>query len=264
MMRRRLLVTGAAGALGHAVTQGLRERGHVVRGFDLRSSSDGEHHVGDILDVDALREAVRGVDTIVHLAGVPERDSFVKQLVPNNIVGTHNVFEAARMEGVGKVVYASSCRVVGGLDWSRSAPQIGLDAGLVPGDHYGLTKASCELMAKMYSDRFGMSVVCARLGWFVRNLGEAEYVEKVESGRRIYVSHRDAVRFFELAVTADDVRFAAVFVVSRNDDNPLFDPEPARELFGFIPLDSWPQGSSWSEELHFPSPRHAPSLLPDR
>jgi NAD+ dependent glucose-6-phosphate dehydrogenase len=262
MRARRILVTGASGALGHAVTKGLREHDHDVRGYDLNPSPDrGDHHVGNLLDVDALRRATKGRDVIVHLAGVPDRDDFATRLVPNNIVGTHNVFEAARLEGVERVVYASSCRVVGGLDWDQDL--IGLDAGLVPGDHYGLTKATGELMGEMYSNRFGLAVLCARLGWFVRNTDEANSVEGIKCGRRIYLSHQDAVRFFSRAVEGQVPAFAAVFVTSRNGDEPLFDPRPAQTVLGFLARDTWPEGSSWSDDLHFASPAYNPSLLPE-
>lgn len=263
MLRKRILVTGAAGAIGHAVTAGLRDVGHFVRGYDLRPATlPGEHCVADLLDFEALRQAAADVDTIIHLAAVPDRDNFVEQLVPQNIVGTHKVLEVARHNGVGKVIYGSSCRVVGGLDWQQE--KISLDAGLVPGDHYGVTKATGEIMGRMYADRFGLSVICARLGWYVRNIEEASRVESVPGGTRIYLSHDDAHQFFVKAVAAEHISFAAVFVASKNGGRGLFDVEPTRALLGYEPRDTWPEGSRWSSETHFPSPAYAPSLIPDR
>jgi len=255
------LVTGAAGAVGHAVAVGMLQRGHFVRGFDVDPARfDGEHHLGNVLDIGAVRAAASDVDTVIHLAAVPDRDNFSEQLVPNNVVGTQHVLEAARLCGVRRVIYGSSCRVVGGLDWQQE--KISLDAGLVPGDHYGVSKATGELLARMYADRFGISVICARLGWFVRNTEEASRVESVTSGPRIYLSHRDAVEFFARAVLAEDVPYAAVFVASKNGERCLFDLEPTRKLLGFEPRDTWPEGSSWSSDTYFKSPRHAASLIP--
>ena len=107
-------------------------------------------------------------------------------------------------------------------------------------------------------------VTCARLGWFVRNEQEAARVESVASGTRIYLSHRDACDFFDLALRVAGPQFSAVFVTSKNGGNALFEPQPARECFGFELQDTWPAGSSWSPELHFPSPRYGASLMPDR
>jgi nucleoside-diphosphate-sugar epimerase len=261
MQGKRILVTGASGAVGHTVTRGLRERGHFVRGYDLKPATlPGEHRVADLSDLEALRSAASDVDTIIHLAAVPDRDNFADQLVPHNIVGTQRVLEVARLEGVERVIYGSSIRVVGGIDWQQE--RIGMDVGLVPGDHYGVSKATGEVLGRMYADRFGISVICARLGWFVRNPDEASRVESVVSGTRIYLSHDDALEFFVRAVGMADVPFAVVFVVSKNGGNALFDTEPARQIFGFEPRDSWPEGSSWSNERYFPSPRYGASLLP--
>lgn len=234
-----------------------------MRGFDRRPATQpGEHRVGDVRDPGAVCSAAEGMDAVVHLAAVPERENFPAELVPTNIVGTHNMLEAARVAGVRKFVYASSCRVVGGLDWQKEQT-IGLEAGFCPGDHYGVSKATGELLARMYASRFGISVICARIGWFVRNRQEAAWMDGYSAGPRIYLSHDDAAEFFIRAVEVTGVDFATVFVSSKDSGRPLFDPEPARAVLGYEPKDSWPEGSSWSSEVAFPSPIVAPSLMPE-
>lgn len=257
----KILVTGASGAVGYAVSHGLKARGHAVRGFDRQAAREpGEHLVGDLLDAEALAAAVQGRDIVVHCAAVPERQDFVRELVPNNIVGTYNVLEAARLGGVRRVIYVSSIRVVGALSWENGC--IGLDAGLVPRDHYGLSKATGEMMAQMYASRFGLEVISARLGWFVRNTDEARMFERLSSASRMYLSHRDAQDFFVRAVELPNVSYAAVFVTSHNRGDSAFDLKPAERLCGYTPKDSFPEGSSWPEHLRFASPTVGPSLLP--
>jgi uronate dehydrogenase len=258
----KVLVTGSAGAVGHHVALALRQRGHEVRGFDLLPQRlPGDHRIASILDVDALQSAAKGMNVIVHVAAVPDRQNFANALVPHNIVGTQNVFEVARLEGVARVINTSSVRVVGGLNWDTEC--IGLDAGFVPGDHYGITKATGELIGAMYSRRFGISVVSARLGWFVRNRAEAELLGSLPAGPRIYLSHNDAQNFYIRAVEKPDITHCAVYVTSNNGGDSAFDLLPARQLFGFKPKDSFPNGSNWSEDEDFPSPAMAPSLRPD-
>ncbi|MGC4089235.1 MAG: NAD(P)-dependent oxidoreductase [Polyangiaceae bacterium] len=221
-MQRKVLVTGASGAVGHAVTRALRARGHTVRGFDREPArAEGDHVVGNLLDPEALAQPMAGMDTLVHCAAVPDRQDFPKELVPTNISGTHMALEAARLARVERVIYASSIRVVGGLDWGQG--QIGLDAGFVPGDHYGVSKATGELLARMYAERFGISVLSARLGWFVRNQDEAKLFESVQTAPRIYLSHCDAEDFFTRAVELPLPRYAAVFVTSHNGGNSAFE-----------------------------------------
>ncbi|HEU5076051.1 MAG TPA: NAD(P)-dependent oxidoreductase [Polyangiaceae bacterium] len=268
MPQRRILVTGASGALGDATVRSLREQGHLVRGFDcagVRDASPAEsadHVVGNLEDVDALYAAAEGAEVIVHFGAVPDRDDFVRRLVPVNIVGTYNLFEVARMRAIPRVVYASSCRVLGALDWTTET--LTLEAGFAPGDHYGLTKATGELLGQLYSHRFSITVLCARIGWFVRNRNEAARMSTSEVGQRMYLSHRDAAAFFELAVSLPLPRFSAVFVTSANAGRPLGDPEPAARVLGYRGRDTWPEGSSWQDDRWFPSPQGTSSLLPDR
>lgn len=261
MRNSKILVTGASGAVGYAVTRALCAREHRVRGFDREPARDGgEHVVGSLLDFEALLSAAEGIDVIVHCAAVPDRQDFPSELVPTNITGTHYVFEAARLANVQRVIYVSSVRVVGGMDWQRGT--IGLDSGLVPNDHYGVSKATGELLARMYAERFGMTVLSARLGWFVRNFEEADLFETVAFARRIYLSHRDAQEFFVRAVEATLPSYAAVFVTSKNDDDSAFDLKPTHALLGYEPKDAWPSGSTWSEDMRFDSPLFGRSVRP--
>jgi nucleoside-diphosphate-sugar epimerase len=261
MCKSKILVTGSAGALGYRVAIALSERGHEVRGLDQRPQRlPGDHRIASLLDIDALRSAARGMDTIVHAAAVPDRQNFADALVPNNIVGTHNVFEAARLEGITRVVNTSSIRVVGALDWETGC--IGLDSGVAPGDHYGISKVTGELLGEMYSRRFGISVISVRLGWFVRNQEEAQILVTLKVGPRIYLSHDDAGDFYIRAVEQPDINHFTVYVTSLNGGNSAFDLEPAKRIFGFQPKDTFPEGSIWSKIEDFPSPQGAPSLLP--
>lgn len=261
MCQSKILVTGSAGAVGFHVARALLERGHQVRGFDVSPQRlPGDHRQASLLDLDALRDAAKGMEIIVHVAAVPDRQRFAESLVPNNIVGTQNVFEVARLEAIGRVINTSSVRVVGALDWVQG--RIGLDAGLVPGDHYGISKATGELIGAMYARRFGMTVLSVRLGWFVRNRDEARLLESIPEGRRIYVSHDDAAAFYVRAVERPDLASGAVYVTSHNDGDSAFDLGPAERSVGFTPKDTFPQGSIWSEEDDFPSPIMAPSLRP--
>jgi len=249
MIAGKVLVTGASGAVGYVTTVGLRARGYVVRGFDRAPArAPGEHVVGDLQDMDAVRAAVEGVEAVLHLGATPDVADFVTDLVPNNIVGTYNVFEAARDAGVKRVVYASSARVGFGLD--RSKPVSGKD-GYGPTEGYSISKATGELIGKMYAHRYKMSVICARIGWFMRNPQEVERATRWH-GSDIYLSHDDTVRFFVAALEAQDVGYEVFFVVSRQDKTWVDAQEPRR--IGYEPQDRWPDGSRFSDDLYFPSP----------
>ena len=105
--RRKVLVTGAAGAVGSVVVRGLRDR-FAIRGFDRRPTPELEDSVvADLRDLDAVTEAVRGMDAVIHLAAVPSGAASWEDVLESNIAGTYNVLESAHQQGVRRIAYAS-------------------------------------------------------------------------------------------------------------------------------------------------------------
>lgn len=87
--------------------------GYELRLLDLRPiEGEPEAIVADLADKAAVREAVRGVDAVLHLAGISLEAPFEK-ILEANIEGTYHLYEAAREEGVGRIVFASSNHAVG-------------------------------------------------------------------------------------------------------------------------------------------------------
>ncbi len=110
---RTVLLTGAAGGLGTLMRELLPSYGYALRLLDVRPIDDEPDAItADLSDRAALREAVRGVDAIIHLAGISLEASFDK-ILASNIEGTYNLYEAARQEGVARIVFASSNHAVG-------------------------------------------------------------------------------------------------------------------------------------------------------
>src|ERR1700682_1549148 len=103
--QNRVLVVGSAGRLGQAAVAELNARGIPIRGFD-RVVAPGvpDSIVGDITDPAALRNAVAGIQTLIHLPATPDDADFHTQLLPNNIVGLYEVMEAARLGGVRRII----------------------------------------------------------------------------------------------------------------------------------------------------------------
>ncbi len=236
----RILLTGSAGSMGRVIGPALVGRGHFVRGFD-REASEGvsESCVGDLTDAAAVRAAAEGVDTIVHLAAYPDPADFVQVLVPANVVGLYHVMDAAVREGVGRVVLASTAQVVTGLTvrpWR-------IEDGTAPTNLYALTKVWAESMGEMYARRHGLSVLAVRIGWFVRNPEEARRLVELK-GEALYFSPPDTVRFHAAAVESDRPgpgEFAAVFATSRPLGEAIADPQPARDVLGYEPQDTFPE-----------------------
>jgi uronate dehydrogenase len=124
----RVLITGAAGTIGRALRQGLHGRIGALRLLDvapLGAPRPGEELVAaDVRDLEAVTAAMEGVDATVHLAAIPHEDGF-DRILETNVVGTYNVYEAARKQGCARMVFASSLHVTGFYDaGERISPQM--------------------------------------------------------------------------------------------------------------------------------------------
>jgi uronate dehydrogenase len=112
---RRVLITGAAGAIGSCLREGLRPRVDelVLTDAQALEPTGQERFVrADLGDRDAVIRAAVGADAVIHLGAIPTEASFDELLGPN-LIGTFNVFEAARQGGAKRIVFASSNHATG-------------------------------------------------------------------------------------------------------------------------------------------------------
>jgi len=233
----RVLVTGAAGAIGQPVCEELLQRGHHVRGLDrARTPGLEDFVVADLADRVGVLGAMRGVDSVVHLAAEPDDADFAI-LVGPNVLGLFHVLDAARKLGVRRIVLASSVQTLGRW-WEREQPATATDSN--PVNHYALTKIWAEQMGEMYARCYGLSVIAARVAFMVRSPAEALRLARAKLFDS-YLSRGDVGRFFAQAVEATGIDFAVLYAVSRGGERVL-DMEPARRLLGFEARDRWPEG----------------------
>lgn len=246
-MPHRVLVTGSSGAIGRVACRALLDAGHQVRGFDRGPGPAGVEHVfGNLLDAWRLQEAAQGCDTLIHLAATPDHADMVTDLVPNNISGTWHALEAARGAGMRRIILASTLRVIGGM--KDAEVPITVADGYHARDAYALSKVMVEEMGRHMHQQHGLSIVCARFGWFMRNRREAEgyhhfRARDAAGADRWYLSHDDCARFFVAAVEHQQVGFAPVFVVSHNNGQHWSDTTGTGAVIGWSPRDSWPEGT---------------------
>src|SRR5687768_3070775 len=122
--RRRVLITGASGNIGKMLTARLSGTyDFVLTDVEAGKSDEGLAIQGaDIRDLEHMQPLMKGVDTIVHLAGDPSPQATWESVYEVNILGTRNVLEAARLAGVRRVVFASSNHAMGMYDRDGSWP----------------------------------------------------------------------------------------------------------------------------------------------
>jgi nucleoside-diphosphate-sugar epimerase len=237
-----VLVTGSAGRIGQAVVNELKRRGRPLRGFD-RVATPGidDFVIGNVADPQAAARACQGAGTLIHLAATPDDADFLSELVPNNLIGVHNILEAARVAGVQRLILASSGQVVW---WQRLRGPwpISADTLPTPRSWYACCKMFLEGAGRAFAEGYHMSVIVARLGWCPRNREHVQELKQTPWGPDVYLSPGDAGRFFACAVEAPPVDYAIVYASSKPPRRAYFDLEPARRLVGFEPQDCWPEG----------------------
>lgn len=223
----RVLVTGAAGAIGRVATAGLVTAGHTVVAFD-RAEQDAprgaEPVVGDVLDAAATTESMRGVDAVVHLASIPHEAS-LPEILQSHVETTAVLLDAMVATGVPRMVYASSNHAVGRTP--RTDP---VDAGSRPrpDSFYGVGKVAAEALGSLYADRHGIGFVACRIGSFLPRPTSRRHLST-------WLSHGDAVRMVGASLTAADPGFAVLYGISANT-RAWWDLAPGRAL-GYEPRD---------------------------
>ncbi|WP_460874102.1 NAD-dependent epimerase/dehydratase family protein [Paralcaligenes ginsengisoli] len=228
-VHQKLLLTGAAGGLGKALRERLKDNCSVLRLSDVQPFGDalaGEEIVlADLADAAAVNRMVEGVDAIIHLGGVSVEGPF-GPILQANILGIYNLYEAARRNGVKRVVFASSNHVTG---FYRQSETINADHPARPDGMYGLSKAFGEDLSRFYFDRYGIETACVRIG--------SSFPEPKD--RRMlatWLSFDDLHRLITACLTTPVLGHTIVFGMSRNAVT-WWDNSRAHHV-GYVPQDS--------------------------
>ncbi|MFD9893492.1 NAD-dependent epimerase/dehydratase family protein [Amycolatopsis sp. NPDC059027] len=207
----RVLITGASGRIGGYLRTRLRRPGRTLRLLDTvpaEAAAEGEDVEivpGSVTDAAVLAEACSDVDAVIHLAGHPREHTW-QEILAVNVDGTRTVLEAARRCEVPRVILASSGHVAGFRENKGILPA---DSSPRPDTYYGFGKAVLEALGSLYHSRFGMDVLCVRIGACFPDPGNAH-------GMELWLSPDDAGRLFEACLAAPEPGYRIVWGVSAN------------------------------------------------
>ena len=225
-----LLLTGAAGFLGRALAPALLPLAAQLRLSDLPAAlacaalpAAAELVPCELADAAAVHLLLQGVDAVVHLGGVAVEGPF-EPILQANIRGLHNLYEAARRQGVKRIVFASSNHVTGCYEQAQTiSPQ---DPPR-PDGNYGLSKLFGEGIASLYWDRYGIETVCLRIG-------TATPAPPDRRGLSTWLSLPDLERLVTCALTAPGVGFLLAYGMSGNT-RAFWNSDAAWARLGFVP-----------------------------
>jgi uronate dehydrogenase len=232
----RVLITGAAGALGRVLRAHLRGRYPLLRLSDIAPmdpAGPGEEVVpADLADAPAIDRLLEGIQAVVHLGGHSVEGSW-EQILRANVVGLVNLYEAARKAGTERVLFASSNHAVG---FHRRWPRTDHTAAPKPDSRYGVSKAFGEILALYYANKHGIKGFCMRIG-----SARAEPVD--ERQLSTWQSYPDFCRLVDVGLTAW-YRYEIVYGVSANTRS-FWDNSNAERL-GYRPEDD---AEAWASKL---------------
>ncbi len=225
----RLLLTGAGGNLGQELRPRLKAYCDVLRLSDCRdlgaAAAGEEMQTAALEDADQMMALLDGVSAVVHMGGVSTEQPW-EPILAGNIVGMVNLYEAARLKGVQRIVFASSNHVTG---FYRQDEVVNTRMPPKPDGFYGLSKAFGEDLAQLYWDRWGIETVSLRIG--------SSFTEPRD--RRMlatYLSYDDLERLVVAALTAPIVGHSIIYGMSDNQTT-WWDNTHAKHI-GYRPLDS--------------------------
>ena len=260
----KVLVTGATGLVGNVIfarlaaqpdqydVYGSARRAHASARAETMAYTDipaERLRLADLTDLAAMQRAVEGMDVVVHMAAEPNATAPWENILNSNIIGSYNLFEASRLAGVKRIIYASTNMTVFGYLGSepyQSSLAKGLD-NVTPQDfppvlhsqpawpttYYACSKIFGESLARLYATVHGMSCICLRIGWVTPD-------DKLPGPRAriLWCSHRDIAQLVERCIHApDSLRFDVFFGQSDNRFN-LVDIQHAKDVLGYAPQDN--------------------------
>ena len=247
---RTVLITGASGNIGRKLRAAWDDVYDLVL---IDAEPDPEEPGLVVADLSEFDEEwmglFHGVDTVIHLAANPDQHTSWEDLVGPNIDAACNVFHAAALAGVERIVFASSNHAMGGY---RDLGDIAITVDLPPrpGNPYGAAKLMAERLGKSLSGVFELTFVALRLGWVQPGANRPETLPD-EWNKELWLSDDDMVRLFVRAVEADlgDRSFVVVNGMS-NNHGTRWDLSDSFEAIGYVARDD-----SFAEDTRHPGPR---------
>jgi nucleoside-diphosphate-sugar epimerase len=233
--KQKILITGSSGKIGQLFVHHLKDRYDLVLTdiVDIPESFGFPFVKADISSLESIRPLFEGVHTVIHLAADYRREAPWESLLPNNIVGVYNVFEAAHQAQCKRVIFASSINSVDGYD---DGIQIHTNMPVAPLNLYGASKAWGEAVGRFYADFKRLSVHCLRLGWVTPHDNEHLTGNKNVVMLSMTLTYRDLLNLLDGCLDSS-LHFAMVHGISDNTSKRL-DLSDTKATLGYAPIDN--------------------------
>lgn len=224
-----LLLTGAAGGLGQALRPRLSSFCDHIRLSDIvpiRDLTPKEHYMAtDLSQASSVLALCEGIDAIVHLGGISLEGPF-EPILKANILGSYHIYEAARIHGIKRLIFASSNHVTGFYEQDQ---KISTQSPRRPDGYYGVSKSFTEDLASYYYDRYGIETLSIRIGSCFPEPKDHRMLST-------WLSYDDLTRLIQLGLQTPHIQHQVIYGVSNNPTKWWLSTEA--EAMAFHPLDS--------------------------
>ena len=245
---QKIVLTGAAGKLGSQLRAPLAGMAAQLVSTDILDApgdlaANETWVTADLADRAAMQDMIDGADMVVHFGAIGDEGTF-EQILGPNIIGAYNVWEAARLTGVKRIVYASSIHAVGMYPKTQA---ITAATPHRPDGFYGVAKCFAEDIAGMYWEKAGVEAVCLRI---------YSCTPEPMNSRALgsWLSYGDLVRLVTASISTPITGFTVAYGVSNNDRCPV--DNSAAAFLGYKPQDN---AEAWAEEILAREPQADPT-----
>jgi len=243
----KVLITGVSGLIGRLVLRDLSGQ-YEFSGLSRRAVAGIPHTVANVTDFDAVRKASQGMDMVLHLAAETQDYDDFDKVVDVTMGGTLNMYRAAQGAGVKRVVFGSAGSTMLGYQFDPASTYAQLadnklqrmpaDARVIlhtdparPADFYSVGKLFGEHTGRLFSDRYGMSVLVIRIGAVLPE-DKPTIVRELPG----FLSHRDLVSMIDKCLSAPmEMKFEIFHAVSENARR-WRDTDHAKRVLGWEPV----------------------------
>jgi len=234
----KVLLLGAAGLIGSDFIEEYKNNKNYSNYYELilcihrkRADESFEIRNVDLSDIENLKSAMKDIDVVVNLAGNPSPSAEFKDLIEPNIIGGHNVFEAARQNKCKRIVFASSVHAVKGYSEEK---KISESDSPMPKTAYGASKAFGEALCSTFSR--DLSCLAIRIGLYLSN----KQKENICIGREDYeyaITQKDMAQLIHKSIIAPLSLKYAILHGSSNNKNKKMNIDITKKLIGYEPED---------------------------
>lgn len=235
-MKKRVIILGATGRIGPSLIEELKQYSkdyEIIIGSHKTKVKDYENRKVNLQSIRKLKKAFKGIHTVINLAAESSQYAEFQETLKPNIIGSYNVFEAARQSKVKRVIFASSVHAIKGYKLSKTVKSTDITK---PINFYGASKVYGESLCNVFSTKYNLSCLAIRIGAYVSN----DLKHKVCMTRDNFdyvISQRDLGQLVHKCIQAPPNVKYGILAGSSNSKHLYMDLTSAKKLVGYKPQD---------------------------